>query len=318
VSSSRVLLVPHLPTLLMDEHRRHHTPMLEALEREAARLFEQPPAIVVVLSARWVSTGPFHVDTSRRHRTLTDYTGFGVEVRYDCPGHPALARALVEAGVRADVRVGACQRGVDSGVTVPLHFLLPRKNVPVVPLSLAPRPADECRAWGAVVRAVCDARPERIAVVVSGLLSNDEHAWSFRREVPEARVFDEHALEALGAGAWDRLSPTDAQVIERAHPQAELRHLEVLRGFLGSDLPGQVICYETAPGVGAALVAFELAADGSEAPPASPERESLAKALAFSAVDAPRAPLPRSRDRSPEPGRRPRARVSRPRRARPK
>ena len=257
--SSRALLVPHLPTLLMDEHRGHKTPMLEALRREAERWVEERPGVVVVLSARWSSRGPFQVDIGRRHRTLTDYMGFGVEVRYDCPGHPALARALVEAGGRADVRVGPSQRGVDSGVTVPLHFLLPRKDVPVVPLSLAGRPAVECRAWGAVIRKVCAARPERIALVVSGLLSNDSHAWSFRRDVPEARAFDEHALEALGLGAWDRLAPADAQVVERAHPEAELRHLEVLRGFLGSDVPGQVLCYESAPGLGAALVAFETA-----------------------------------------------------------
>ena len=55
---------------------------------------------MVALSARWVAEGPFLVDAGRRHRTLTDYPGFGVEVRYDCQGHPELARRLVEAGVR--------------------------------------------------------------------------------------------------------------------------------------------------------------------------------------------------------------------------
>jgi aromatic ring-opening dioxygenase catalytic subunit (LigB family) len=257
VITSRTLLVPHLPTLLVDEHRRHRTPMLEALERESARLAEEDPAVVVALSARWSSNGPFQVDPDRRHRTLTDYSGFGVEVRYDCAGHPELARELVEAGVRAGVRVGAAQRGVDSGVTVPLHFLLPRKNVPVVPLSVAGRPAAECRRWGAVIRTVLAARPERIALVVGGLLSHNAHAWSLGREVPEARAFDEHALQALTSGAWSTLAPQDREVVERAHPEVGLRHLEVLRGFLAGDVAGEVLCYEPGPGVGAALVAFE-------------------------------------------------------------
>jgi hypothetical protein len=47
-------------------------------------------------------------------------------------------------------------------------------------------------------------------------------------------------------------------VVERAHPEVELRHLEILRGFLGADVIGQVRSYESAPGVGAALVEFEL------------------------------------------------------------
>ena len=83
-------------------------------------------------------------------------------------------------------------------------------------------------------------------------------------------MFDEQALAALVAGTWDALSRIDARVAERAHPEAELRHLDVLRGFLGTDAPGRVLCYEPGPGVGAALVVFETAA--VEAGPGSPAR----------------------------------------------
>jgi 3,4-dihydroxyphenylacetate 2,3-dioxygenase len=259
---SRAWLAPHLPTLVLDEHRRHRTALLEALSKEATRLAAEKPDVIAALSARWVSPGPFQVDIGRRHRTLTDYPGFGVELRYDCTGHPAIARALVEAGTRAGVRVGPAERGVDSGVTVPLHFLIPRRTIPVVPLSIAERPAAECRAWGQVLRRTLEARPERIAFVVGGLLSHDAHAWSFQRDVPEARALVEHVLAALAAGAWDTLIPADAVLVERAHPEAGLRHLEVLRGLLGDDRPGQTLCYEPGPGVGAALVAFDMAPAG--------------------------------------------------------
>src|SRR5262245_42555497 len=99
--TSRPLLAPHLPTLLVDQHRGHRTEMLEALAEAGARLQAESPAAVVALSARWESPGPFLVGSDARHRTLTDYAGFGVEGRYDCDGHPGLARALVEAGQRA-------------------------------------------------------------------------------------------------------------------------------------------------------------------------------------------------------------------------
>jgi aromatic ring-opening dioxygenase catalytic subunit (LigB family) len=257
--TSRVLLVPHLPTLVVDEHRGHRTSMLEALRQEAGRLDGERPDAIVALSARWESPGPFRVGTGRHHRTLTDYSGFGVEVRYDCQGHPGLGRALVDAGVREGVHVGPAERGVDSGVTVPLHFLAPRRELPVVPLSVARRPVGECRAWGRILRETLAARPERVAFVVGGMLSHDTHAWTLRREVPESRTFDEHALQALSSGAWDALAPEDARLMERAKPEAGLRHLEILRGFLQGGVPGTLLCYEPGPGVGAALMAFEVA-----------------------------------------------------------
>jgi 4,5-DOPA dioxygenase extradiol len=254
--TSYALLAPVLPTLLVDEHRRHYTPMLTALAEASKRFFAETPAAVVVLSARWNAPGPFRVDAGRRHDTITDYADLGVEVRHDCPGSPALARALVAAGLRDGVHVAEATRGVDSGVTVPMHFLTPRPRLPVVPLSLPPRSPGECRAWGHSIRAALAAWPERAAFVVGGALSRNEHAWNLRREVPEALAFDEWALSALTRGAWSELSSRDPALAEKAQPEAGLLHLEVLRGFLGDDVQGTLLCYESGPGVGAALMEF--------------------------------------------------------------
>ena len=287
----RALLVPHWPPLLEDELRRHRTPMLEALGKEARRFAAERPDIAVVLSARWESNGPFHVGGGRYHRTLTDDPGFGVEFRYDCAGYPELARALVEAGQAAGVRVGSSERGVDGGVAVPMHFLAPSHGLRVVPLSTARRPVAECRRWGEVVREVLERRPERIGVVVGGMLSHATHAWNFRREVPQATQLDQTVLEALRAGEWSAIGPAADKWLSQAHPEAGLRHLEVLRGFLGSDLPGEVLCYESGPGMGAALVAFPVTGAVSVA-----REEDLAEPV-----------------EQPVPPRRPRASADRPR-----
>lgn len=255
---SRALLVPHLPTLLMDEHRGHRTDMLEALADQADWLTAQKPDLAVVISGRWESDGPFLVDIGKRHRTLTDYVGFGSEVRYDCPGHPAIAQALVAAGQKAEVRVGPATRGVDSGVAVPMHFLSPKRTMPVVPLSVAPRPTEECRAWGEVIHRALASRPERIVLIVGGVISHALHDWQLKRDVPETRELDERVLQALRRGAWGNLHAGSAKLIERAQPEAGLRHLEMLRGILGEDVAGVVRCYEAGPGVGSALIEFEL------------------------------------------------------------
>jgi len=265
---SHTLLVPHLPTLMVDEHRGHTDGMVSALRDASLRLLSEEPTAVVVLDARWISPpGAFLVDAGRRHRTITDYSGFGVEVRYDCTGHPQLARALVAAGTKADLRASATTRGVDSGVAVPMYFLAPDRDLPIVPLSLVNRPADECRRWGAAIRGALAAWPERVAFVVSGMLTFNEHEWTMRREIAESSEFDENVLEALQSGRWDELADGDERTRERVLPETGLLHLEVMRGFLGHDAEGELLCYEASPGAGAALVAFDVPAADRVAPP---------------------------------------------------
>lgn len=267
----RILFAPHLPTLIVDQHRGHYTPMIQALQDAGDRLRADQPEALVVVSARRATRGPFVVDAGRRHHTITEYRGLGVELRYDCDGHPALARALVEQGGKHGVRVAAGTRGVDSGVTVPLHFLLPRRTIPVVPLSVALQPRAKCRAWGRIIARVIAARPERIAFLVGGVLSGDEHAWNLQRDVPDARAYDERALAALEQGDWEALWSAPEGMVKRAQPQAGLRHLAILRGVLGEDLPGRVLCHEPGPGMSATLMEFEIPAESeSDAEPPAP------------------------------------------------
>ncbi len=258
-------LVPHLPTLLLDERREADTDMIAALEVVRARFVADAPEAVVALSARWESQGPFLAGAARRHATLTDYHGLGVELRYDCPGDPALAQAIVGAAQRAGARAETTTtRGIDSGVTVPMHFLAPDRSLPVVPVSLSVADAAAHRAWGAALRDALARWPARVALVVGGLLSNNVHAWNLHRDLPEARALDEQVLERMRTGTWTSLGELAARE-PKAAPEAGLRHLEVLRGFLGEDLPGVLACYESAPGIGAALVEFTLEAARSGA-----------------------------------------------------
>jgi len=248
-------LVPHLPTLLLDEMRGEATEMLSALDVVRARFVGDAPEAIVTLSASWESEGPFLAGDARWHSGISESHGLGVEIRYEVAGHPALARAIAERAQRDALPAAATPvRGIDSGVAVPLHFLAPDRRRPVVPLSLAPVPAAAHRAWGAAIRATLVAWPERVAFVVGGMLSHNVHAWNLHREVPEAQALDERLLEQFGRGDWSGLAALAAVAPERAHAEAGLRHLEVLRGFLGADLPGRVACYEAAPGLGAALV----------------------------------------------------------------
>jgi 2,3-dihydroxyphenylpropionate 1,2-dioxygenase len=65
----------------------------------------------------------------------------------------------------------------DHGIMVPLHFLTPRYDVPVIPVNINCQgppliPLKRCWVFGQALRRACDAVPERIAVVATGGISH--------------------------------------------------------------------------------------------------------------------------------------------------
>jgi len=256
--TSRALLLPSVPTMLIDEQRGDFTEMIEAVTNAGRALAAEAPDVIVALSARWVSPGPFHADDARTHRSVIDLPEFGVQPRYDCQGQPALARAIAADATRRGLRAGTARHGVDTGISIPLHFLARDRNVHVVPVSLSEGTREEHRQWGESIRHTLHARRERIGFVVGGALAFNLHAFNLRRDLTEAHDLDERVLDAVHRGRWSLLAEIEPAVLEKAQPDAALRHLEVLRGFLLGDRPGRVLERESSPGVGTALVEFAL------------------------------------------------------------
>ena len=256
--TTTALLLPSVPTMLIDEQRGDFTEMIEAVTAAGEPHSAESPDVVVDVSSRWMSAGAFHTDDAREHKSVIDLPGFGVEPRYHCTGHPAVARAIVKGAARAGLRATCSRRGTDTGISIPLHFLLRDHRIPVVPVSVGDGPRDEQRQWGETMRHVLHAREERIAFLVGGALSFNLHAFNLKRDVAEAHELDERVLSAIKQGRWGALAEFGDALLEKAHPDAGLRHLEVMRGFLLGDRPGRVVEHESSPGLGTALAEFVL------------------------------------------------------------
>lgn len=93
------------------------------------------------------------------------------------PGAPDLSRRVIE-NVMRDVDVAWAQEWkFDHGIIVPLHFLTPRYDLPVIPVNIncqeAPlTPLQRCWTFGKALRRACDAMDERIALVGTGGISH--------------------------------------------------------------------------------------------------------------------------------------------------
>jgi 4,5-DOPA dioxygenase extradiol len=144
----------------------------EALAR-LGRSLARPRAVIVV-SPHWDTPTP-RVGGALAPETIHDYWGFPRELyalRYPAPGHYCVASeardALEDAGFAATIDL---DRGLDHGAWVPLRYLFPNADVPVVPLSVQSRlgPAHHL----ALGQALAPLTATGVLVVASGNLTHN-------------------------------------------------------------------------------------------------------------------------------------------------
>jgi aromatic ring-opening dioxygenase catalytic subunit (LigB family) len=107
---------------------------------------------------------------------IEDPQWLGID-RTTVPGNSDLSRTIIE-NVMNDIDVAYAQEWkFDHGIMVPLHFLTPRYDLPIIPVNLNCQgppitPLHRAYAFGQALRKACDAIPERIAIVGTGGISH--------------------------------------------------------------------------------------------------------------------------------------------------
>jgi protocatechuate 4,5-dioxygenase beta chain len=156
---------------------------LERLYGAVARCLEEvrPDVIVFVTSDHYniffeESLPIFSIGVASSARGPSDYHELpAYEVCIDSD----LARSIQTHAVRSGFDVGMSQEfEFDHSVIVPLHFLTPRMDVPVVPVFVSafirPIPSSQrCHALGRIIREAVERYPEprRVAVIATGSFS---------------------------------------------------------------------------------------------------------------------------------------------------
>ncbi len=107
---------------------------------------------------------------------IEDSDWLGID-KFRAPGSRDLSERLIR-GVMETADVSYCEEWkFDHGIAVPLHFLTPNYDVPVIPVNIncqGPPLTPLSRAWnfGEALRRACDSMPERIAIVGTGGISH--------------------------------------------------------------------------------------------------------------------------------------------------
>ncbi|MCT0230959.1 dioxygenase [Synechococcus sp. CS-1324] len=209
-----------------------------ALQSLATEL-DQPRAVLVI-SPHWETEVPT-VSTASQLETIHDFGGFDpalYELQYPASGSPQAAQEIVQALQAKGLSVTTDpQRGLDHGAWVPLRYLFPAADVPVVPLSIQHHGGPE-HAYR-VGQALAPLTEQGWLIVASGNITHNLRDWqqatrSGGVDTSYAQRFSDWVDKQLSSGQVEALlhyreHQPDAL---RAHPRDE--HLLPLFTALGA------------------------------------------------------------------------------------
>lgn len=197
------------------------------------------PRAVLMVSAHWETALPM-LSGAEKLETIHDFGGFPAplyQLRYDAPGSPGLAEeaAALLRGAGISSSTNGC-RGIDHGAWVPLRWMYPAVDMPVVQLSVQPALGTEHHLH--LGRALQSLAAREVLVIGSGHVTHNLRDWMASRGAagPLAYVteFSAWLERTLARNAEDALVHyrERAPGAVRAHPTEE--HLLPLFVALGA------------------------------------------------------------------------------------
>ena len=184
------------------------------------------------------------------------------DISLQLTGAPAFAQALLQAARDKGLEVeDATTVELDHGLIVPLKQMLPRADLPIVPIVTQPARGFSpfsARALGQALRNVVAASSgKRIGILATGGLSHWLDPGRFgRADVP----FDTYILDMIAAGRANDLANLEPFPLLE-HGQYEFMNWLIMFGLVGPGIRGDVLAYEPmeASGGGWAVVFMDLA-----------------------------------------------------------
>jgi 4,5-DOPA dioxygenase extradiol len=219
-----------LPTLFLSHGSPMHAvepgPAGEAWAALARGL--PKPRAVLIASAHWETAVPM-VTGNPKPETIHDFGGFPealYRIQYPAPGAPDVAAEVVALLKRAGVAAGidGC-RGLDHGAWVPLRFMYPDADVPVVQLAVQPERGTAHHVE--LGRALASLADDGVLIIGSGHATHNLRDWMQARRRPQTMPY----AQAFASWLRERLEARDTDALihyrdrapdaARAHPTEE-------------------------------------------------------------------------------------------------
>jgi 3,4-dihydroxyphenylacetate 2,3-dioxygenase len=237
------MIVPHVPSICHEENAPDFQKgIVDGLKQVSKQIVDINPDVIVLISCHWPTTFDHYVDCNPVHKgTLTAQEAANLisDVPYNYPGDEELAKQFVQAGKAAGIPVEGVNDPTfewDYGTLVPLRYLVPNEDIPVINLSVTLcANLEETYKWGQVIVNVLKESNKKAVFVASGALAHN--LVRGRHHLP---TLSEHALNKEFV---DLVMKKDYETAHKMLPQfssmakveAGGRHLAMLFAFLNED-----------------------------------------------------------------------------------
>ena len=193
------------------------------------------PNAILVVSAHWESA-PLTIGATTSVPLVYDFYGFPrryYEITYPSPGAPELAQRVRRLAGELTPVADEPTRGLDHGAYVPLLFMYPEADVPVLQISM---PSENPRVLIEIGRRLAPLRDEGVLIMGSGFMTHSFQAFS-EPSIPTAiREFDAWANEALARKDLDTLVDFRRAAPGLGYAHRTLDHFVPLFVALGASL----------------------------------------------------------------------------------
>ncbi|MEH7073483.1 extradiol ring-cleavage dioxygenase [Neobacillus drentensis] len=259
------MLVPHVPSLCDEEQvPEFQQNMAVEMKKMGKQIKEINPDVIVLVSCHWPSTFFHYVDCTPTHKgilTAFEAPDLIKDVPYHYPGDEKLANDLVKAGEEANLQVQGVNDPYfiwDYGSVVPLRYLVPDEDIPVINLSVTLAASlEETYKWGQVIAKILRESDKKIVFLSSGALSHNLVRGRHNKPTVTEHALDKQFIEFVMKKDYQAAYDMLPEYARMARVESGGRHLAMLFTMLEEDCVPTYLAEGQSSGSWNALITFE-------------------------------------------------------------
>lgn len=259
------MLVPHTPRMCFaDQAPDFQSDIIYAMNEVENVIQDIKPDVIVIISCHWMSSFHHFVEATPVHKgVLTPFECPELisDVHYHYPGDEQLARELVNAGKDAGLQVIEVNDPTyvwDYGTIVPLRYLVPKEDIPVIDLSVTwAASLSETFKWGQVIGKVLRESDKKAVFISSGALAHNLVRVPSAMPTIAEQALDNQFIDYLKKGNFDSAWEMLPQYSHNAGVESGGRHLASMLGVLEGKYKTKYYAYGQSSGSGNVVMTFE-------------------------------------------------------------
>ncbi|WP_110929695.1 DODA-type extradiol aromatic ring-opening family dioxygenase [Bacillus massiliglaciei] len=259
------MLVPHTPRMCHEEKAPDfQKEIIQGMHKTRSVIEQIRPDAIVIVSCHWLSSFHHFVEATPDHKgvlTAFECPELISDVHYHFPGDTELARELIAAGQSAGLQVVEVNDPTynwDYGTIVPLRYLIPNEDIPVIDLSVTwAANLEETFKWGRVIGEVFQESEKKVVFISSGALAHNLVRNPQAMPTITEQAMDKQFIEYLNNNELNKAYEMLPQYSKNAGVEAGGRHLAMLLGVLKGQYRSKYYGYGQSSGSGNVVMTFK-------------------------------------------------------------